>query len=940
MAGKLITLACAGLVTDPNPLLAARAGALRVADHVVVYAPGVIGLRPSFQDYVEQTTSYRPRALVVFNGTLFISSFDGATWRLERVSGGLNVISGDVTPPSVNESPMQFCEARKSLYHTTSLGIRKLTSGIVSANGLCGVEMAASSFGGSAGSATGPLQGAASWAYRFVFVSKDANNYTRRSPPSASIPGSYGVAGTFFIPWSSGAAGLNRIFIPNWIAAGDQIELYRTRTVSGATSATPLEYYLQQTITVVAADVTNGYVIPQDDRTPDDALGAALYSNPSQLGIAGSKEPPPKAVALAQFGGCMWYGNTTSRHRVQLSIMRTGDTNGWNIEAEAGNVTLGNNQITNVASITGIHVGMYVFDAAAGPVNAGTNIPALTTITTISGAGPYTLTMSANSLATNAGVVLSFCDSIVVGGVRFFASGAGQAYVPGYSLNFDRGVFTGTLGTETTERNLTDTAYGLAHAINVYATLNESTFKIRAVALGNMSNPIGSANPGSIVIEEIGVGGSSFTVQDSAMGTAWSPTITSAVTSTSDVNPNRLYWSDPDEPESVPIGQFVDIGNPRDAILALVPLRACLLVFKTDGIFRVTGIAPDSWQVELLDTSQRLYRGSCVDVLDNVAYALTDRGVIAVDETSVVNITDGAIARELQASTSLLDANTDTVGAFVEAWQGNNLVIVGVPQGAASAIAGAMYVYSATARAWTRWPWPSTAVHADKRSFAIYFAKANAFDVRYTPSAGYDTSSSYGADALISLSGWTYTAGSTTITISDAQRGRWTPAEGDWVAVTIDGTVYYRRVTAATDTGAAYDITIDSALPAGTQSDRQAYEGVLAAVEWQGHSADPASSMLVRETQLLMEWTGATPSFADGRFDVGGNTDVNAETLVSVARTRTEPLRSKILRAYQPRDIARCAHIWPRFEGSNLYLPWLCRGVGLVIEPVSERDAR
>ena len=69
---------------------------------------------------------------------------------------------------------------------------------------------------------------------------------------------------------------------------------------------------------------------------------------------------------------------------------------------------------------------------------------------------------------------------------------------------------------------------------------------------------------------------------------------------------NRLYFSDPDEPESVPLLNYVDIGAQQSPILALVPLRNALLVFKSDGVWRVTGYGPTNWTVDPLDPTMRL----------------------------------------------------------------------------------------------------------------------------------------------------------------------------------------------------------------------------------------------------------------------------------------------------------------------------------------------
>ena len=105
------------------------------------------------------------------------------------------------------------------------------------------------------------------------------------------------------------------------------------------------------------------------------------------------------------------------------------------------------------------------------------------------------------------------------------------------------------------------------------------------------------------------------------------------ITSTTDDKPNRLWWSAPDEPEAVPLLNYQDIGSSSEPILALVPLRNALLVFKTDGIWRVTGSAPSSWSIEPLDLAIRLLRPEAVTNIGDGAYAWCDRGMFLVTDS-------------------------------------------------------------------------------------------------------------------------------------------------------------------------------------------------------------------------------------------------------------------------------------------------------------------
>ena len=93
------------VATDPNPLLTAAQGAMRVADNVIVVSDGAVMLRPGFGTRYTKNTTYRPRAMAVFDGTLVIASRDGGTWRLENTSG---TYTGEAEPLDPVLSPPQL----------------------------------------------------------------------------------------------------------------------------------------------------------------------------------------------------------------------------------------------------------------------------------------------------------------------------------------------------------------------------------------------------------------------------------------------------------------------------------------------------------------------------------------------------------------------------------------------------------------------------------------------------------------------------------------------------------------------------------------------------------------------------------------------------------------------------------------------------------------
>jgi hypothetical protein len=102
--------------------------------------------------------------------------------------------------------------------------------------------------------------------------------------------------------------------------------------------------------------------------------------------------------------------------------------------------------------------------------------------------------------------------------------------------------------------------------------------------------------------------------------------------STNEVKPNRIYYSKVNQPESVPLQNYLDISAEDKEILRIMPLRDSLFVFKQDGTFRISGeIAP--FVNSLLDTSCVVIAPDSVSVSNNVIYAWTSKGITPITET-------------------------------------------------------------------------------------------------------------------------------------------------------------------------------------------------------------------------------------------------------------------------------------------------------------------
>lgn len=97
---------------------------------------------------------------------------------------------------------------------------------------------------------------------------------------------------------------------------------------------------------------------------------------------------------------------------------------------------------------------------------------------------------------------------------------------------------------------------------------------------------------------------------------------------------NRVYYSKLQQPEAVPTLNYQDVGAGDAEILRIFPLRDSLFIFKTDGLYRLSGeTAP--FTVSLFDESCSLLVPDSIGLNDNTIYCFTESGIVTVSEAGV-----------------------------------------------------------------------------------------------------------------------------------------------------------------------------------------------------------------------------------------------------------------------------------------------------------------
>ncbi len=783
------------------------------------------------------STGYRPISMAAYGGDLVVQSYDGTNYRIERASA-LTTYSGSSAraAPHTSRGVSAWMKARGALYWTTGgQGIRKITSISAGASsdvraGLPTAYIEPSSTpvqSATASSDTAAVNSGSSVGYRYVF--RRDSTYTIRSAPSARwiVPAD---AGTY----PNGAyTEAGQIFLPPEIVAGDFVELYRTVNSGSATSDPGEDYYLVGTYEVTSTDVTNNYTVAVSftDQLPDAQLGAALYTSASPFGISAAKELPPSAAHLVQWKRCAWAGNTRVRAATTMTIVKVAYQSGATTKLEGTGLTYVNsgsytgvagNALTGVTFASGLDWAslvagsvMWIADnedptATVGRINANSRIVSFN-----QGAGTITLSSAPSGTgAFRAGDIVTLDQDGVQ--TEFFASS---------TTDYTTRRFVIPLTTSDSSDRCELTAASLARVLSEYTAAELGSLHIYAIndqdllALQN-----GAGGDGGMILVVDRPENTTFGFMCEARPTAFAELAADGThQALTDEVAGRVQWSDPDEPESWPLGNSVTIGDRNADVLALVPLERCLLVFKEDGIYSIQGDPPNNWVVREFDLAKRHLAPQAVCVLDDVCYAWTDRGVCAVTEASAraVSMPIGNTLRPLQQYLPLNDNNTKR-GFWMEAHPRLGAVILGTGGSASATTATAEYVFFVNTGRWCSWnqAWRCVAYDQAEDRLAVVPTLDAAWEVVYERSAE-ATSTSYRDHSVSKLEA---TISGTSVTIAIADFGPFTPVAGD-VLVDTDGDA--RSISSVASGGGNYTLTVLTGMAGSTVDWHQAYACTL-----------------------------------------------------------------------------------------------------------------
>ena len=612
MVQKQTMVTPSGIVTQPNEYGSLPPGTLRVGNNICIRKTGVIEPRPAFENFgsaIGGTNPFGvnriwPLAADKILAQLGFTSAGNATGKFRIIySDGTN---SDVAGFGTNYQPGKT-QITRSRDHT-----------IIVANSA--PQIVADSALGSTGGGTVTLKKAGLPMPAYIQIASGTAGSVlpdqmfigyravfRRTDGGYTFQGAVSAA---YVKQNLTGAGANPSLTIYWsksdtpIAAGDLLEVYRTDAVDDIDLVGD-RYRYAFSYTLTSSDITAGSTTIADTAL---ATSADLYTNGAQEGSSFSNFMPPPSTDVVTFKAATFYNATASWHERSLRakyvwgemLGTDGRASGVGFVEKTVSYTTGTAVIT-ASNVEGLTVGMRIESG---------DYPDPTVIASISGSGPYTITVDHNATATRVSVDRDFVDVIEINGVKIGANNAG------------------------------DFAAGLA-LLNAAGT-------IPVIALPDKPL-IGDTRFVTFTLLEPVSGSAAFTIR-ATHGDRYTPPlpeITATVeTSTNDPRTNRLYFSKIEQPEAVGPASFLFVGH--GTVLKMWATEQSLFVACTDGIFQITGDG-DDWSVEPFNQDTILLTPDALDIMDNTAYAVTTAGFVQITEQGIEKISSSLIGDDIRA---------------------------------------------------------------------------------------------------------------------------------------------------------------------------------------------------------------------------------------------------------------------------------------------------
>lgn len=662
----------AGLHTRTNSLTS-PVGATVEAKNVVFRQPGLVEPRPGFSG-MTHLPAVNSQVRWKYDGRLF--AFDnGLAVAYSTGSNAWTTSIGSLSAPletDLRSSPTAF-EAKRTLFFTGA-GVKRIEAynGTLTDAGLRPDTDAfeATVVPTGTGGVTGWMTSGKQVAYRVVWGYKDSFGRLILGPPGGRIlPGAASAANDFpvlIIP------------IPAWATSSHFVRIYRTEQAD-----TPSEdYYLvyEAKISQAAFTVSAGNASKANAATTVNVSSTTHGLSTGDYVMVSRGEQYFSTIIAA-----VTVGSATA-----FSYDDTGQTNGSG-SAQTNAAGLTYYPCVNFRDITPDSLlqdpAYFNPSDGDGALSFNSAPPACTDGTWWSNRAFYANTVAKHrfdlrmlGVGAPSGVQNGDSISLIVNGTTYTFT-ANTSFYPGQAYN----------------AFYLETSYAASQNVEITAKSLVKRINRRLYGLVQAYYVSGENDaPGQIVIEEYGVGGSSFSVYASRQG-SWHPFLTTSSTgaleSDSATSYNRIYYSKLDQPEAVPITNYFEVGAKNKKIIRIMPLGDALYVFKQDGIFAVTGQAP--FRIDEFDVTVRVTAPETVCAGDNKIFGLAEKGPFALTAAGVQYI-GGPVQEKFTIKDSSTAYSTSAWACVNE--PGNEFLICrrlwNEPE---------VYVYNYATNSWSSW---------------------------------------------------------------------------------------------------------------------------------------------------------------------------------------------------------------------------------------------
>lgn len=184
---------------------------------------------------------------------------------------------------------------------------------------------------------------------------------------------------------------------------------------------------------------------------------------------------------------------------------------------------------------------------------------------------------------------------------------------------------------------------------------------------------------------------------------------------------NSLYFSKDNQPESVPLINQILVGSSDAPILRIKALRESLFIFKTDGVFRLTGFTSTDFVVQLFDNTIILKCPDSVSILNNEIYCFGNQGVIKISEVGK-DVISKPIYNKL---VPFITTNTNLAKAtFATSYESDRSYLLFTVKSKTDTYATVAYRYNVDTDAWTEWDVSKTCGILKALDDKLYFGSA------------------------------------------------------------------------------------------------------------------------------------------------------------------------------------------------------------------------